>query len=49
VLENRTAAARKNLAGRRAEGRMNSRKHPTRRQLEVLRAYIAVGSIAAAA
>jgi DNA-binding CsgD family transcriptional regulator len=28
---------------------MNSRKQPTRRQLEVLRAYIAVGSIAAAA
>ena len=32
-----------------AEGRMMATQRPTRRQLEVLRAYIAAGSVAAAA
>jgi DNA-binding NarL/FixJ family response regulator len=31
------------------EGRVMERKRPTRRQLEVLRAYIRAGSVAAAA
>jgi DNA-binding NarL/FixJ family response regulator len=37
------------VAGRRAEGRMTAKRLSTRRQLEVLRAYIGAGSIAAAA
>jgi len=37
------------VAGRGAEGIVNNRLRPTRRQLEVLRAYIRAGSIAAAA
>ena len=37
------------MAGRNAEGRLMVTQRPTRRQLEVLRAYIRAGSVAAAA
>jgi DNA-binding NarL/FixJ family response regulator len=37
------------VAARRAEGRLMAKQRPTRRQLEVLRAYIRTGSVAAAA
>jgi DNA-binding NarL/FixJ family response regulator len=37
------------VADRRAEGVVRERQRPTRRQLEVLRAYIRAGSVAAAA
>jgi DNA-binding NarL/FixJ family response regulator len=37
------------MAGRRAQGRLMAKQRPTRRQLEVLRAYIRAGSVAAAA
>jgi DNA-binding NarL/FixJ family response regulator len=37
------------VADRASEGRLMARQRPTRRQLEVLRAYIRAGSVAAAA
>ena len=37
------------MAGCVPEGRLMARQRPTRRQLEVLRAYIRAGSVAAAA
>ena len=48
VLENVTPAAQI-VARCVPEGRLMARQRPTRRQLEVLRAYIATGSITAAA
>ncbi len=37
------------MAGPRSEGVVTMRQPPTRRQLEVLRAYVRAGSVAAAA